>query len=221
VSSCFRGRQTLRVIGRLAISALSTISAWYVVTAAGSIARAADPIRFMFVARVQNVYDPGEVLKDAMQIGDLLRGTVTYDPAARDSDPLPTVGRYEHHQAPFGMSIEGGPFIFQTDPAHVDFSIVVSNDHGVPPRDSYLLTSRNNLALADGAAISRISWELVDDSLKAIDSTTLPSAPPDLTKWRSEFGLTIEGHSTVEFIIRAHVIQAAVCTPETRCPSPR
>jgi hypothetical protein len=187
----------------------------------GWIARAADPTRFLFVARVQNVYDPGEALKDAIQVGDLLRGTVTYDSAARDSDPLPTMGRYEHHQAPFGISIEAGPFIVQTDPARVDFSIVISNDHGIPPHDSYLLTSRNNLPLANGAAVSRISWELVDDSLEALDSTALPLTAPDLTKWRSEFGLTIDGHSTVEFIIRAHVIEATLCTPETRCPSPR
>ena len=167
------------------------------------------------------MYDPGEALKDAIQVGDLLRGTVTYDPAARDSDPLPTVGRYEHHQAPFGVSIEGGPFIFQTDPTHVDFSIVVSNDHGLPQRDSYLVTSRSNLPLANGATVSRISWELVDDSLKALDSTILPLTAPDLTRWRSEFGLTIDGHSTVEFIIRTHVIEAALCTPQIRCPSPQ
>lgn len=186
----------------------------------GSNARAADPIRLLFVARVQNVYDPGEALKDAPQVGDLLRGTVTYDPAAPDTDPLPTVGRYDHHQAPFGISIEAGAFVFQTDPKRVDFSIVVSNNHGVPPRDSYVVTSRNNLPLPNGAAVSRISWELVDDSLKAIDSPALPVTAPDLSRWRSDFGLTIEGHATVEFIIRAHVIEATVCTPEMRCPSP-
>jgi len=207
------------VRGRLAAGIVVASMGWLVPI--GWIASAADSTRFLFVAQVQNVYDPGEVLKDAIQVGDLLRGTVTYDPAARDVDPLPTVGRYEYHQAPFGMSIEGGPFIFQTDPTHVDFSIVISNDHGVPQRDSYLVTSRNNLPLANGAAVSSISWELVDDSLKALDSTALPLGPPDLAKWRSEFGLTLEGQSTVEFIIRAQVSEATLCTSGTRCPSPR
>jgi hypothetical protein len=187
----------------------------------GSIARAADPIRLLLVARVQNVYDPGEALKDGLQAGDLLRGTITYDPAARDTDPRPDVGLFEHHQVPFGLSIEGGPFVFQTDPARVDFSIVVSNDSGVPPRDSYLAISRNNVPLADGSTIARISWEIVDDSRKALDSAVLPVTAPDLSKWRSDFGLTIEGRATVEFIIRAHVIEASLCTPEMRCPSPR
>ena len=202
-----------------AVSAISAVSALYVVGAVA--ARAAEPVRILFVARVQNVYDPGEVLKDALQAGDLLRGTVTYDPAARDTDPLPTAGRYDYHQAPFGMTIEGGPFIFQTDPTRVDFSIEVSNNHGVPPRDSYVVTSRNNLPLQNGAGVSRMSWELVDDTQKALDSAALPPAAPDLSKWRSDFGLTIEGRATVEFIIRAHVIEAALCTPQMRCPSPQ
>ena len=74
---------------------------------------------------MQNVYDPGESLQDAIDVGDLLRGTVTYDSTARDSDPRPTVGLYKHRKAPYGMLIEAGPFIFQTDPNHVDFSIAL------------------------------------------------------------------------------------------------
>jgi len=192
-----------------------------VAVAFGSGTRAADPIRIVFVARVGNVYDPGEALREAIKVDDLLRGTITYDPNARNTSPLPTVGRYEHRQAPFGISIEAGPFVFQTDPKRVDFPIVLSNDHGVPPRDSFLLTSANNLPLQNGATVSRLSWELVDDSLKALDSIRLPIGAPDLDKWTSEFGLTIEGHATVEFVIRAHVIEATLCTPEVRCPSPR
>ena len=97
------------------------------------------------VARVQNVYDPGESLHEAIRVGDLMRGTITYDPAARGSTPRPGVGRYEFRQAPFGILIEAGQYLFQTDPEHVDVSIELANDDGVPPRDSFLLTSRGNL----------------------------------------------------------------------------
>ena len=179
------------------------------------------PVRIVFVARVQNVYDPGESLHEAIQVGDLMRGTMTYDPTTRGSTPRPGVGRYEFRQTPFGILIEAGQYVFQTDPAHVDVSIELSNDEGTPPRDGFLLTSRNNLPLNNGAAVSRISWQLVDDTSQALDSTRLSGAAPDLDKWRSEFGLTLEGQATVEFIIRAHVIEAALCTPEIRCPSPR
>jgi hypothetical protein len=201
-------------------SAIGVIAASCVVAAPG-VRTAAEPVRLLLVARVQNVYDPGATLMDALQAGDLLRGTVTYDPQARDVDPAPSVGRYEHHQAPFGMSIEGGPFVFQTDPRRVDFSIVVSNDSGVPPRDRFLVTSRNNLPLPDGSEVSRMTWELVDDTQKALGSDALPLTAPDLSRWQSDFGLTIEGRATVDFIIRAHVIEAVLCTPGMRCPSPR
>ena len=184
-------------------------------------ARAASPTRIVFVAHVDNVYDPGEALGGGIGVDDLLRGTITYDADMANTDPRPDVGRYSHHQAPFGISIEGGPFIFQTDPTRVDFSIVVSNDRGVPPRDSYVVTSSNNLPLQNGASVSRISWELVDETHRALSSAALPSTPPDLDKWQSEFGLTIEGRSTVEFIIRAHVVEAKPCTPGIRCPSPQ
>ena len=182
---------------------------------------AMEPVRIVFVARVQNVYDPGESLHDAIQVGDLMRGTVTYDPTTRASNPRPGVGRYEFRQTPFGILIEAGEFLFQTDPAHVDVSIELSNDTGTPPRDSFNLTSRNNLPLNNGASVSRISWQLVDDTANALESTRLSGAAPDLETWRSEFGLTIEGQATVEFIIRAHVIEAALCTAAIRCPSPR
>jgi len=187
----------------------------------GMTSLATEPVRILFLARVQNVYDPGESLHEAVRVGDLMRGTLTYDPTARGSNPRPGVGRYEFHQSPFGILIEAGEYLFQTDPMRVDLSIELSNDVGDPPRDSFLVSSGNNLPLHDGAAVSRISWQLVDDSSGALDSTRLSSAAPDLAKWRSEFGLTIEGQETVEFIIRAHVIEAAPCTGEMRCPSPR
>src|SRR5687767_2878846 len=82
--------------------------------------RAAEPVRIVFVARVENVYDPGEALHEAIEVGDLMRGTLTYDPAARGSNPRPGVGRYEFRQTPFGVLIEAGQYVFQTDPAQVD-----------------------------------------------------------------------------------------------------
>jgi hypothetical protein len=186
----------------------------------GVVARGQAPTRIVFVARVDNVYDPGEALRDTIHVDDFLRGTMTYDINAADSDARPDVGRYEHHHPPYGILIEAGPFVFQTDPKRVDFSIVVSKAQGVPPRNSYVVTSANNLPLQNGAAVSRISWELVDDSLTALNSATLPAIPPDLDKWQSEFGLTLEGRSPVEFIIRAHVIEAKLCASGMRCPSP-
>jgi hypothetical protein len=205
----------------LAMATAAASSAGHDLLAQRVTSPAKEPVRIVFVARVQNVYDPGESLHDPIQVGDLMRGTMTYDATTRGSTPRPGVGRYEFRQAPFGILIEAGPYLFQTDPADVDVSIELSNDEGTPPRDSFLLTSRNNLPLNNGAAVSRISWQLVDDTARALESTRLSSGAPVLDTWRSEFGLTLEGQATVEFIIRAHVIEAALCTPQIRCPSPR
>jgi len=186
-----------------------------------SVARAAEPVRISFVAQVDNVYDPGDALRDAVHVADLLQGTITYDPSAPDVDPRPNVGRYEFRRAPFGFVVEAGQLVFQTDPNRVEVSITVSNDEGDPPRDSYVVTSARNLPLQNGATVSRMSWQLVDDTHAALADAALPATPPDLRRWRSEFGLTIEGQGTVEYIIRAHVTEATLCTGSMRCPSPR
>src|SRR3954447_15822539 len=74
---------------------------------------AADPVRLVLVAHVDNVYDPGDALLETIHVGDSLRGTITFDPSAPDRDPRPEIGRYEHHRPPYGMLIEAGPFVFQ------------------------------------------------------------------------------------------------------------
>src|SRR6478672_10256005 len=127
-------------VRRVLVCAMLTMGMWLAsIEGEGqSVANPArEPIRIVFVARVQNVYDPGESLHDAIQVGDLMRGTVTYDPTARESNPRPGVGRYEFRQTPFGILIEAGQLVFQTDPARVDVSIELSNDEGTPPRDSF------------------------------------------------------------------------------------
>lgn len=181
---------------------------------------AADPVRLVLVAIVDNVYDPGDALLETVHVGDAVRGTITFDPAAPNRNPGSDIGRYDYHQPPYGMLIEAGPYVFQTDPRHVEFSIAVANDEGTPPRDSYVMTSTRNLPLQNGSEVSRIAWELLDETHTAVDSTALPMGAPDLARWPSGFGLTLNGRSTVEFIIRAHVTEASLCTRAMRCPSP-
>ena len=189
-------------------------------TLLGSVAPSAEPVRISFVARVHNVYDPGDALHEAIAVGDLLHGTVIYDPSAPDTNPATNVGRYEFRRSPYGMVVEAGQLVFQTNAKKVDVSVVLAKGEGTPPRDTYTVTSSNNLPLLNGATVTRMSWQLVDDTLKALTTTKLPTGAPDLDKWRSEFGLTLEGQGTVEFIIRAHVTEAKLCARDMRCHSP-
>jgi hypothetical protein len=160
-----------------------------------------------FVAHVQNVYDPIDALGGSVLVDDLVHGVLTYDTAAADTDPGTAVGRYEYRGGPNGLSVTIGSLTFQTDPDDVDLSVTIRNDDGTPPRDQHLVQSRRNLPLSNGATVSLISWQLDDDRHAAVDGTALSVAPPDLARWRSEFGLTLEGGDTVSYIIRAHVLE--------------
>jgi hypothetical protein len=183
----------------------------------GQTAPAKEPVRIVFVARVQNVYDPGESLHEAIQVGDLMRGTITYDPETRGSSPRPGVERYEFRQAPFGILIEAGQYLFQTDPDHVDVSIELSNDEGAPAHDSFLLTSSNNLPLHNGAAVSRMSWQPVDDT------ATRSRAPASGAAPALERGDGIGRRSAHDRRVhhQSARVEAALCTIQIRCPSPR
>src|SRR6185503_93940 len=110
----------------------------------------AEPVRIAIVARVDNVYDPGDELHDAMKVGDLLQSTLTYDPAAPDINPRPNVGRYEFRRAPSGFVVEAGQLIFQRGPRRTAVSVTLSNDEGDPQRDAFVVTSGNNLPLQNG-----------------------------------------------------------------------
>jgi len=191
--------------------------AWLLIATPLAQTAAVEPVRIAFTARVQNVYDPIDALQDAIQVGDLVQGSFTYDPATPDADPRPGVGRYEHRRSPYGVSVAVGGLYFETDPEAVDVSITIANDEGTPPRDRYLLESHRNLRLSNGASVSRISWQLDDETRQALDDENLPTAPPDLATWQSAFGLTLEGGETVSYIIRAHILEIRWCRGAAAC----
>ena len=87
----------------LAIGICLASSAGHGLLAQRATSPAKEPVRIVFVARVQNVYDPGESLLEAIQVGDLMRGTMTYDGATLGSMPRPGVSPSEFRQAGFGF----------------------------------------------------------------------------------------------------------------------
>ena len=158
----------------------------------GASAQATD-ITIQFIAEVAYVEDFGNILGGAIQVGDEIHGTYTYDLTTPDSNPLPTVGDYWHNTSPYGITVKAGGFVFKTDPDNVDFGIEIVNDHGIPPGDAYALGSYNNLPLSNGAFVELIHWQLDDPTGTAVSSEALPAAPLDLDAWQSIFGLSIRG----------------------------
>jgi uncharacterized repeat protein (TIGR02543 family) len=170
-------------------------------------------ITINITAQVETVDDPDNILGGAINVGDIITGTYTYNPATTDSNALPTVGDYRHTSSPSGITVNAGGFVFQTDPGNVDFLVEIVNDHGTTARDNYLLRSYNNLPLANGALVEHIAWQLDDPTATAISSEALPTTPPILTHWESTFGLTLTGHDPDDpmgsaYFVRAHVTAA-------------
>ncbi len=179
----------------------------------------AESITIEITADVAYVDDWSNILGGQVQVGDVITGSYTYETTTPDSNTLPTVGDYRHVVAPFGIHLNVGPWVFETDPNNVNFLVEIVNDHS--GQDNYLLRSYNNIAIpaiASGALVDHISWQLDDSAATALNSIALPTTPPALADWESIFGLSIEGCipdfmgfcDFDRFFIRAHVASATL-----------
>jgi hypothetical protein len=163
-------------------------------------------------AQVAVVEDPQGALGGAINPGDTITGSYTYNLATPDSNTLPTVGDYWHiGPGVYGISLQAGDLVFRSNPADVMFLVELVNDHGTPASDNYLLRSYHNLPASCGVLVEHISWQLDDPSLAALSDTRLSAKPPVLSAWQSIFGLMIEGPS-FSWYIRAHVTSATLAS---------
>jgi hypothetical protein len=173
------------------------------------------PICIEIQAEVAHVDDLHGLLGGAIYEGQTITGKYVYNLVTADSNTLPTVGDYWHSTIPYGIQVEAGGLVFETDPENTDFLVEIVNDHGSPDRDNHLLRSYNNLPLSDDITVEHIAWQLDDPTATAIESEALPTAPPVLSDWESIFGLTLQGASIQEpweeYFVRAHVNQAEFC----------
>lgn len=198
----------------LVVVALAVALALLALNFSGARPAHAATITINITAQVATVDDPSNLLAGAINVGDTITGTYRYDSTTLDSNAAPTVGDYRHSSPPYGITVNAGGFVFETDPSNVDFLVEIVNDHGTPPSDNYVLRSFNNLPLSNGALVDHIAWQLDDDTATALSSDTLPTVPPTLADWQSIFGLSINGSAPgdpdFEYFIRAHITSADV-----------
>lgn len=182
----------------------------------------ADTVCVQFAAHVDSVSDRDNLLGGAIGVGDTITGTYRYDSTTPDTNASPSVGDYWQSTAPYGISVQAGPFVFQTDPARVEFLVEIVDDLGSPTRDNYLLRSYRNLPLSNGVPVEHISWQLDDSTASALSSPALPTAPPVLSSWQSLFGMVLEGkhsgQSHNDFAVRTTVSFVASCTAAGSVP---
>ena len=176
----------------------------------GSAATATGLVTIDFTAEVTLVVDSVNLLGGAISVGDTITGSYAFDATTPDSNPISTVGDYRQVSSPHGIIVNADGFVFETDPSNVDFLVEVTNDHGAPPQDNYLLISYNNLPLSNGLEVAFISWQLTDHTASAHTSAGLPKVPPNLSDWASGLGLDLIGGvipfgSGFTYLVRAHV----------------
>jgi len=104
-------------------------------------------------AEIIEVYKSEERYGGLIKVGDIMTGSYTYDSDTPDSNPSdPEVGLYEYTAPSYGVNLNAGGFVFQTDPAHVDYHLTISNEQlYFCTEDAYLFRSYNNLPLSNGS----------------------------------------------------------------------
>jgi hypothetical protein len=133
-------------------------------------------------ATVNGVNDSRNLLEGKVTVGSTITGFYIYDSLAQDEYPeMLDWSVYRFATNPYGISLTVGDTTFQTDPANINLTIGISNDF--QNEDGYGVGSRNNLMLANGTIVDKISWDLIDNLGTAISNTDLPVIPPDLSKW--------------------------------------
>ena len=140
-------------------------------------------------AVVDSVWDEGDYLEVKINPGDIIGGSYTYDLLTPDSEPLAYTGIYEYDTPPAGISLNVGGFEFRTNPANVNFSVVILNDHPwFDPhinKDNYVVASNSNLNLSNGTSVDKIVWQLDDPTGNALSDDALPTTAPFLSDWQS------------------------------------
>lgn len=215
----------------------STIASFLVLSA---LATPAAAITFAFSGKVTTFLDTRNLLGGAVGEGTPITGTWSYDEAAENRSPGTSVGTYLSPVPPHGISIDAGSIRFRPDPSAEPFEganllVQVRNAPFEPfsrprfPRPG-LPTDELNAIGVDRAAGS------VDPSLRfgvnlsfqdgfaaegdALDSTELPTEPPDLSSFEATFfNIMAEDTSGFEFLL-AGSIDAIDFAPDAAVPEP-
>lgn len=143
-------------------------------------------ITINITANVTEISDRYNLLLGQLSVGNTISGSYTYDSDAIDTVPLDTKrGNYPHNTSPFGITVSGGGFVFQTNPNNVNFIMgIVDNVNG----DGYIVSSINNLPLYTGVSVDTIDWQLDDLSETAVLSDALLTTAPVLSDWPDPLG---------------------------------
>lgn len=155
-----------------------------------------------------------EWLNDNFTVGEIITGVYVYDTSTPDSSGSPNSGHYWHYTDPYGIYLDIGDIVVQTDPDNVEFFMSMVN---TDVDDYYVIASLRNLPIPNGPSVHRIGWQLDDPSATALSSDDLLATPPVLEHWQSIYGLTVEFGERGGWGIRGHINSATLIPEPTTC----
>ncbi len=172
-------------------------------------------------AQVTDVQDPNNLLEGKILVNDSITGKYNYDSGTPDSDPDPSIGEYKHNSSNFGIELEAGGFVFETNPNNVNYSISIYNDYSFYTEtwDIYGVSSYNNSQLSNGVSVNSIIWLLIDNTSNVLSSDALLTTAPVLSDWTAN-AILIQGCSPSNpsdmYFITANVTKATKSKSKTR-----
>ena len=170
----------------------------------------ADQIIVNFSGRVTSVGDPYMYIPSgAIEIGDILQGSYSYDTDTLDSDPSPNKGSYLYTTNPYGITVYLNEYTFASVPDTPTFYMLIGDsvyDGPNPPHDYYYAQSRNNLPgpfIGIPVALMRVT--LRDYTMKALSNDSLPETAPNPNDWPDNHHVIIYGYDAM-YVIIANII---------------
>lgn len=147
---------------------IACLAVWLVPTGAGAV-----PVTFGFTGVVTDVDD---LVAAEFSVGEQVVGSYTFDSAAADSDPDPTLGSY----AITALTVTFGGDYSVTEGSDVTLSV----HDGPPQNDFYLLYADLPTApQVAGLDANTLSFSLIDSDSTLFASDALPLAPPDFSEF--------------------------------------
>jgi hypothetical protein len=147
-------------------------------------------------AQITGVQDTNNLLEGKIKVNDSITGKYTYDSGTPDSNSDPHVGVYKYNSSTYGIKLEAGGFVFETNSSDVDFGISIADNFSYYYNwDLFTLESNNNSELSNGLLVIYIGWGLIDTTGNALSSDALPTTAPVLSDWEENI-LIIMGSSS-------------------------
>jgi len=161
-------------------------------------------------------YDEVDIPSGALNVGDIMCGTYTYDSSNPDVDPgypWDDFKTYRYAHPPSGIMLQIGDFTFQSDPEDVQVTMTIIDNRDTHIGDTFDridFVSTGNLPLLDGASVVNISLLFVAFSFEGnnpLSSSALPLNAPTLNEWgEATFDIDAQGFSVDGYLTSAVLI---------------